>query len=296
LTREAADVDVHETIASFRRALDRERGSGARIGVVPTMGYLHDGHLSLMREASVRCDIVAVTIFVNPLQFGPTEDLADYPRDLERDLTLCEALRVHHVFAPAVDEMYPDPALTTVSVDELAQSMEGRARPTHFAGVTTVVAKLFNIAGPCAAFFGEKDYQQLAIVRRMARDLDFPVEVVGCPIVRELDGVALSSRNVYLTPTEREAAPVLHRSLQAGAASILAGERDGAAVRALMGAIVDAEPLAQLDYAEVVDADSLAPSAELVAGDDLRLLVAAKLGAPRLLDNLGVRVPSNGSE
>ncbi len=174
--------------------------------------------------------------------------------------------------------------------------MEGRARPTHFAGVTTVVAKLFNIAGPCAAFFGEKDYQQLAIVRRMARDLDFPVEVVGCPIVRELDGVAMSSRNVYLTPAERAAAPVLHRALQAGAASILAGERDGDAVRALMGAIVDAEPLAQLDYAEVVDADSLAAPAELVAGDDLRLLVAAKLGVPRLLDNLGVRVPNNGSE
>ena len=289
-------MDVHETIASFRDALDRERGAGSRVGVVPTMGYLHEGHLSLMRAAGALRDVVAVTIFVNPLQFGPGEDLADYPRDLQRDLSLCESLGVRHVFTPPVEEMYPEPARTTVAVGSLSSSMEGEARPTHFAGVTTVVAKLFNIAGPCAAFFGEKDYQQLAIVRRMARDLDFPVEVVGCPIVREADGVAMSSRNVYLTPTERQAAPVLHRALQAGAAMILAGERNADAVRRLMDGIVDAEPLAQRDYAEVVDAVSLASPEDLVAGNELRLLVAAKLGVPRLLDNLGVRVPGNGSE
>jgi pantoate--beta-alanine ligase len=296
LTREAATVDVHETVASFRDALDRERAASARIGLVPTMGYLHDGHLSLMREAAARSEVVAVTIFVNPLQFGANEDLADYPRDLPRDLGLCEALGVKHVFTPSTAEMYPEPAVTTVTVDALARAMEGKARPTHFAGVTTVVAKLFNIAGRCAAFFGEKDFQQLAIVRRMVRDLDFPVQVVGCPIVRELDGVAMSSRNVYLTPPERQAAPVLHRAVQAGAAAILAGERDATAVRRLMGDIIDAEPLAQRDYAEVVDAASLTPSVALVGGDELRLLVAAKLGVPRLLDNLGVRVPDDGSE
>jgi pantoate--beta-alanine ligase len=294
--REAATVDVHDTIASFRDALDRERDAGARIGLVPTMGFLHDGHLSLMREAAARCDVVAVTIFVNPLQFGANEDLADYPRDLPRDLGLCESLGVEHVFTPSTMEMYPEPAVTTVSVDALAHSLEGEARPTHFAGVTTVVAKLFNIAGRSAAFFGEKDYQQLAIIRRMVRDLDFPVEVLGCPIVRESDGVAMSSRNVYLTRPERQAAPVLHRALQAGAAAILAGERDATVVRRLMRDIIAAEPLAQPDYAEVVDAGSLSPPVDLVAGDEVRLLVAAKLGAPRLLDNLGVRVPDDGSE
>jgi pantoate--beta-alanine ligase len=187
--------------------------------------------------------------------------------------------------------MYPRPALTVVSVEELARGMEGAARRTHFAGVATVVAKLFDIAGPCAAYFGEKDFQQLTIVRRMASDLNMPVEVVGCPIVREIDGLAMSSRNVYLTAPEREAAVVLHRSLQAAAAAIIAGERDPAAVRALMAAIVEAEPLAELDYAEVVEPESLRPPESLVAGAEVRLLVAARLGTPRLLDNLGVRVP-----
>jgi pantoate--beta-alanine ligase len=285
-------VQVHETIVDFRAVLDRERAARHRVGLVPTMGFLHDGHLSLMKAAAARCDVVAVTIFVNPLQFGTGEDLDDYPRDLARDLSLCESVGVHHVFAPSVDEMYPQPSMTTVSVDELAIGMEGAARPTHFAGVATVVTKLFSIAGPCAAYFGEKDYQQLAIVRRLVADLNLPVEVVGCPIVREVDGVALSSRNVYLTDDEREAAVVLHRSLQAAAASIIAGERDVRVVKALMASIVDAEPLAQLDYAEVVDPASLREPAALVPGTEVRLLVAARLGTPRLLDNLAVRVPT----
>jgi pantoate--beta-alanine ligase len=284
-------VEVHATIADFRGALDRERAEGHRVGLVPTMGYLHDGHLSLMRAAAEQCDVAAATIFVNPLQFGASEDLSDYPRDLERDLSLCEYVGVSRVFVPSVDEMYPRPMVTAVTVDSLGRSMEGAARPTHFSGVTTVVAKLFNIAGPCAAYFGEKDYQQLAIVRRMVDDLNFAVDVVGCPIVREVDGVAMSSRNVYLTDEERAAAPVLHRSLQSGVASIVAGERDPDRVRELMAAIVDAEPLAQLDYAEVVDAGSLDRSGRLVAGEDVRLLVAARLGTPRLLDNLGLRIP-----
>lgn len=287
-------MDVHETIASFRHALDRERDSDRRVGLVPTMGYLHDGHLSLMRQAGNECDVVAVTIFVNPLQFSANEDLGRYPRDLPRDLELCESVRARHAFTPSLDEMYPEPVVTAVSLDELSRAMEGAARPSHFAGVATVVAKLFNIAGPCRAYFGEKDYQQLVIVRRMARDLNFPVEVVGCPIVRELDGVAMSSRNVYLTPAEREAAPVLHRALQAGAAAVLAGERDAGVVRSLMGAIVDAEPRADVDYAEVVEANSMTRPDKLEPDAELRLLVAAKLGAPRLLDNLGVRVPPDG--
>ncbi len=285
-------MEVHEEIGSFRAALDRERASGKRVGLVPTMGYLHDGHLSLMRAAREQCDVVAVSIFVNPRQFAEGEDLADYPRDLPRDLELCESVGVTHVFHPTAEAMYAPDASTTVTVEGLSNTMEGEARPTHFAGVATVVAKLFNITGPCAAYFGEKDFQQLAVIRRMTRDLNFPVEVVGCPIAREIDGVAMSSRNVYLTAEEREAAPVLHRALQAGAAAILAGERDAQAVRDLMGDIVAAEPLAALDYAEVVDPDSLAPCHDLVPGAEVRLLIAAKLGAPRLLDNLSVRVPS----
>jgi pantoate--beta-alanine ligase len=284
-------MEVHEKIAAFRAALDRERADDRRVGLVPTMGYLHDGHLSLVKRAAADCDVVAVTIFVNPLQFGADEDLADYPRDLERDLALCESRGVHHVLTPSVGEMYPRPALTTVSVRDLAAHMEGAARPTHFDGVATVVTKLFNITGSCAAYFGEKDFQQLVVVRRMVADLNMPVEVVGCPIVREVDGVAMSSRNVYLTPEEREAAVVLHRCLQAGAASIIAGERDVGAVQELMAGIVGAEPLAELDYAEVVDPESLHAPDGLLAGREVRLLVAARLGAPRLLDNLGVRVP-----
>lgn len=286
-------MEVHTTIAGLRGALDRERAAGRRVGLVPTMGYLHDGHLSLMRAAGQQCDVVAVTIFVNPLQFGANEDLADYPRDVDRDLALCESVGVMHVFSPPVDEMYPRPMVTAVTVDALSRTMEGEARPTHFAGVTTVVAKLFNIAGRCAAYFGEKDFQQLAIVRRMVDDLNIAVEVVGCPIVREVDGVAMSSRNVYLTPEQREAAPILHRALQEGVASIVAGERDADRVRRLMTEIVQAEPLAELDYAEVVDARSLERSTDLAPGDDLRLLVAARLGSPRLLDNLGVRIPGD---
>lgn len=289
-------MDAHPTIAAFRGALDRARAGGDRVGLVPTMGYLHDGHLSLMRAAADACDRVAVTIFVNPLQFGAHEDLAAYPRDLQRDLDMCESVGVDLVFTPSAEEMYPEPILSTVSVDALAHTMEGAARPTHFAGVTTVVAKLFNIAGPCVAYFGEKDFQQLAIVRRMVRDLNFEIEIVGCAIARERDGLAMSSRNVYLSAEERAAAPVLHRALSAGAASVLAGEDDPGAVRALMAGIVDAEPLARLDYAEVVDPASLAAVSSFVPGTSVRLLVAAKLGAPRLLDNLGVSIPEAGSD
>jgi pantoate--beta-alanine ligase len=243
-----------------------------------------------MRRAKAECDVVAVSIFVNPLQFAANEDLGAYPRDLPRDVAGCESVGVELVLAPPVEEMYPEPVLTTVSVGELGQGMEGASRPTHFAGVATVVAKLFNIAGPCRAYFGEKDYQQLAIVTRMARDLSFPVTVVPCPIAREADGLAMSSRNVYLTPDERAAAPVIHRALQAGAASIVAGERDPAVVVELVTSIIEAEPLTAVDYVEIVT-DGAVTRPVVLAGS-VRLVTAVRLGKPRLLDNLAVTVPA----
>jgi pantoate--beta-alanine ligase len=255
-------ITVVDTIEAFRKALDAERAAGRTVGLVPTMGYLHDGHAGLMRRAAAECDVVAATIFVNPLQFGPSEDLAAYPRDLERDIDVAEAAGVSLLFAPSVEEMYPDEVLTTVHVAGVSEGLEGASRPTHFDGVATVVAKLFGIAGPCRAYFGEKDWQQLAVVRRMAADLSFPVEVVACPIAREPDGLAMSSRNVYLSPEERQAATVLHRAL-------LAGRHGGSEA---MRATVATEPLVALDYAEQV-------------GD--RLLIAARVGPTRLIDNMG---------
>lgn len=282
-------MKVATTIAETRWALDEVRREGGTVGLVPTMGYLHDGHLSLMATARAETDLVVATIFVNPLQFAPGEDLASYPRDPEGDRAKAEGAGVDLLFDPDHDEMYPEPVLTTVSVGGLSQSMEGASRPTHFAGVATVVAKLFAIAGPCRAYFGEKDFQQLAIVRRMAADLSFPVEVIGCPIVRELDGLAMSSRNVYLTPDQRAAAPVLRRALQAGAGLVLAGETDPGVVATLVAEIISAEPLAELDYAEIVDPHTMARP-EVLAGE-LRILAAARFGTPRLLDNLAVTAP-----
>jgi len=275
-----------ERIKPFRAALDEARADGRTVGLVPTMGYLHAGHVSLIEQAAEENDVVAVTVFVNPLQFGPTEDLAAYPRDLARDSQLAEEAGASIVFAPSVEEMYPTgEPLTTVAVRQVSEPLEGRFRPTHFAGVATVVAKLFAIAGECRAYFGEKDYQQLAVIRRMAADLSFPVEVVGCPTVREPDGLALSSRNVYLTPEEREAAPTLHRALTAGKAAIeQRGERDPAAVNELMREVLSGEPRFDVDYAEVVNASDLTTPTRLVG--EVRLLAAARLGKARLIDNL----------
>jgi pantoate--beta-alanine ligase len=287
-------VKTVHTVGGLRSLLDGERATGRTVGLVPTMGYLHDGHLSLMRRARAETDVLVASIFVNPLQFGADEDLDAYPRDLDRDGRLADAVGVDVLFVPGVDEMYPTSVLTTVAVAQFSEPLEGTARPHHFAGVATVVAKLFAIAGPCRAYFGEKDFQQLAVVRRMAQDLSFPVEVVGCPTVRDVDGLALSSRNSYLTTDEREAAPVLYRALRAGAAAILAGERDPAAVRTLMSQIIEAEPVARLDYAEVVDADSFRVPDPLTG--NLRLLAAVRFGRARLIDNVGVTVsaPTKG--
>ena len=282
-------MKVVTTIAEARSQLDDVRRAGMDVGLVPTMGYLHEGHRSLMDRSVAETDATLVTIFVNPLQFAANEDLASYPRDLERDTAMCEAAGVDVVLTPSLEEMYTHtPTLTSVSVAEISAPMEGAARPTHFAGVATVVAKLFNIAGPCRAFFGEKDWQQLAVVRRMASDLSFPVEVVGCPTVREPNGLAMSSRNIYLTPDERAAAPVMYQALLAGVEAIEEGERDPEQVRALLRRTIETEPLAGFEYGEVVDAETLQPVAPLAG--EVRLLAATRFGRARLIDNCGVTV------
>ena len=276
---------THSTIAAFRAALDHERGHGRSVGLVPTMGFLHQGHRSLMDAAGRANDVSALTVFVNPLQFAPTEDLSTYPRDLVHDLAMAADAGIAHVFTPSVDEMFGAQVLTTVSVAGVSASLEGASRPSHFAGVATVVAKLFSIVGPCRAYFGEKDFQQLAVVRAMARDLSMPIEVVGCPTLREPDGLAMSSRNVNLSDSERAAAPVLHRALVAGRDAIEAGVRDAAAVRAVMEQVVAHEPLVTLDYAAVVDAATFDVSQPLAG--ELRLLIAARFERVRLIDNIG---------
>lgn len=277
------------TVAELRAVLDEERRDRHTIGLVPTMGYLHAGHLSLIERAALDCDTVVATIFVNPLQFAPGEDLDTYPRDPVGDARKATAAGADVLFTPAESEMFPQgraAVSTTVEVAGLSETMEGAARRTHFGGVCTIVAKLFNVVGPCCAYFGEKDYQQLAIVRRMARDLSFPVDVIGCPIVREPDGLALSSRNVYLTPDERAEAPVLRRALLAGAAAIRDGVTDAEEIRTLMGSMIDAAPYARLDYVEVADPDTLEPLK--VATPDARLFGAVRFGRARLIDNVGV--------
>lgn len=263
------------------------------------MGSLHDGHRALMARAGAECDHTAVSIFVNPLQFSNDEDLALYPRSLEQDLAVCEDAGVSTVFAPPVTEMFPewpDPPVTTVTVRGVGEGWEGASRPGHFDGVATVVAKLLSIAGACTAYFGEKDFQQLLVVRRLVTDLSLPVTVVACPTVREPDGLALSSRNLRLAPAERRAAAVLHRALRAGSVAMSAGEHRPEKVAATMAAVVAAEPLASLDYAAAVDARDLQVPPDL-DGVPVRLLVAARVGAVRLIDNCAgplvpARVPS----
>jgi pantoate--beta-alanine ligase len=286
-------VKLLHRVAELAAALDQERSAGRTVGLVPTMGALHPGHRSLVERAASECDVVVVTIFVNPLQFGPGEDLDRYPRTLEADCVVVDGAGAHYVFAPTVTEMYGAGSLTTVSVaGAMTEVLEGASRPGHFDGVATVVAKLFAMSGRCRAYFGEKDWQQLAVVRRMAGDLSFPVTVVPCPTVRDHDGLALSSRNAYLSEHERVRATTLHRALEAGAAAVGSGATDPALVRACMVEVVADEPLFELDYAEVVDADTLQVPDPLAGR--LRLLVAARLrsGTARLIDNLGATVPA----
>jgi pantoate--beta-alanine ligase len=270
----------------FRKELDAARGAGRSVGFVPTMGALHEGHLSLIRRAAADCDVTAVSIFVNPLQFGSIDDLANYPTDLHRDRRAAHEAGADLVFAPTVEEMYPDGGInTSIQVEGLADMLEGASRPGHFGGVATVVAKLFNLAGACRAYFGEKDYQQLLVVTRMVADLAFPIDVVACPTVREPDGLACSSRNVRLGAADRGAATVLFRALSAGAAAIEGGERRAGIVRDTMSELMAAEPRAVTDYVEVADPATLEPLHTVTGG--ARLLVAAHFGDVRLIDNLG---------
>ena len=278
------------TIAEVRAALDGHRAAGRSVGFVPTMGYLHAGHRSLMEASVAANDVTIVSIFVNPLQFAAGEDLESYPRDLDRDTEVCASAGVDLIFAPAVEEMYPRPMATVVEVPAVAAPLEGASRPEHFAGVATVVAKLFAIAGECRAYFGEKDWQQVAVVTRMAADLSLPVEVVPCPTLREDDGLAMSSRNVYLTAEERAQAPVLRRALDAGLALVAAGETDPAAIESAMAEVVALAPLGTLDYVAAVQADTLVADGPLHG--EVRLLLAVRFGKARLIDNDRGMVPT----
>ncbi len=274
-------MQVVTTLAELRAARAALTGS---VGLVPTMGYLHAGHLALVQRAKAECAHVAVSIFVNPTQFGPAEDLSRYPRDLPRDLALLAEAGVDLVWTPTPEVMYPPGYQTWVTVDEVTKPLEGKARPTHFRGVSTVVAKLFNAFTPQRAYFGQKDAQQVVVIKRMVHDLHFPLEVVVCPTVREPDGLALSSRNAYLNPEERQAATVLYRALHAAQAAFEAGERDGDALRAIMSSTLAREPLAREEYVSVADPDTLAELPTLT--DRALLSLAVRLGQTRLIDNL----------
>jgi pantoate--beta-alanine ligase len=274
-------MQVIETIAAFRQA----RARFDTLGLVPTMGYLHEGHLSLVRQARRECSAVAATIFVNPTQFSPSEDLARYPRDLPRDLRLLAEEQVDLVFVPSVAEMYPPGFSTVVDVQGVTGVLEGAARPTHFRGVATVVCKLLNIAGATRAYFGQKDAQQTVVVRKMARDLDIPTEIVVSPTVRESDGLAMSSRNVYLNPGERQAATALFRALRAAQERFAAGMRSGEALRLAMRQVLDAEPLAQVEYVSAADPLTLQELDEVQA-DGALLSLAVRFGKTRLIDNV----------
>jgi pantoate--beta-alanine ligase len=286
-------MQVIETAADCRKFLDAARATGRSVGLVPTMGALHTGHASLMQRARAECDVVAVSIFVNPLQFGDPGDLERYPRTMEADLAVCAVAGVDVVFVPTVTDMYPTwprAVPTVVSVSGVSAEWEGASRPGHFDGVATVVAKLFSIAGSCRAYFGEKDYQQLAVVRQMALDLSLPVDVIGCAIVREPDGLALSSRNVRLSARERDAAVVLSRALSAGRALVTRHLAEGLPVHAgevsaAMRRVVETEPLAHLDYAAAVGADDLIECTDITDAASVRLLIAAEVGPVRLIDN-----------
>lgn len=276
-------MEILRTVEAVRQWVGAQRKQGRTIHFVPTMGYFHEGHLSLMRRARADGGAVIVSIFVNPLQFGPNEDLAQYPRDFERDCQLAESVGVEAIFAPEVAAMYPEGFQTEVRVSELSKPLCGKSRPGHFEGVATVVLKLFHILMPDRAYFGMKDYQQLRIIQQMVRDLHLPVEIVPCPIVREPDGLAMSSRNVYLSPDARAAAVVLYRSLQWAQAQYAAGERDAIKLRTGVYEQIAAEPLARIDYVEVVDAETLQPI-ERIERPAL-VALAVFFGRARLIDN-----------
>jgi pantoate--beta-alanine ligase len=286
-------VEVTGRKEELRLACRSARTEGHTVGLVPTLGSLHDGHLSLLARARQESGFVTVSIFVNPLQFGPREDLAAYPRDPDRDLTLCQKAGVDLAFTPEAEEMYPEGGpQVTIDPGPLGERLEGASRPGHFRGVGTVVAKLFALVGRCRAYFGEKDAQQLAVVRRMTGDLELPVEVVGCPTVREPDGLAMSSRNSYLSAQERTAATCLYEALARAAWLVQGGEQDVLVLKAEMAKRIGAERLARIDYVAVVD-ESTFEEVERVRGP-ARALVAARIGDTRLIDNLPLRAAGSG--
>jgi len=277
-------MKIVHTIAEIREFVRQARLAGRTVGLVPTMGYLHEGHLELMRRARERCGIVVASVFVNPTQFGPNEDLARYPRDLERDARLAAEVGVDVIFNPPVEEMYPPGYCTYVDVERITENMCGASRPGHFRGVATVVTKLFNIVRPDAAFFGQKDAQQALVIRRMAADLNMDLEIVTVPTVREPDGLAMSSRNVYLDPEQRRAALDLAGSLDRAVEAVRAGERDVLQIRRLVEELIRAEPLARIDYVEIYSYPGLEP-VERLQGQAL-LALAVKFGQTRLIDNV----------
>ena len=272
-----------QTVSSLPDLRSARLSFSGTVGLVPTMGYLHEGHLSLVRRAKEDCDRVVVSIFVNPTQFGPNEDLSRYPRDLDRDLMLLRSLGTELVWIPTAEMMYPSGYQTWVEVEAMTRPLEGAMRPGHFRGVTTVVAKLFNGVQPHRAYFGQKDAQQAAVIRQMTRDLNFPIEIVVCPIVREPDGLAMSSRNVYLDPEQRKAATVLYRALSGAKEAYERGERDAEKLRQVMKNLLVSEPLAQVQYVSCADYNTL-EELEVVKGKAL-LSMAVFLGKTRLIDN-----------
>lgn len=276
-------MEIAATVEEVRETVRKWRTEGLSVGLVPTMGYLHEGHKSLIDKAVEQNDKVVVSVFVNPIQFGPKEDLATYPRDLKRDAAMCENAGADLIFHPEKEDMYFDDFCTYVDMEGLTEGLCGRTRPTHFRGVCTVVSKLFHIVQPDRAYFGQKDAQQLAVIRRMVRDLNFGLEIVGCPIVREKDGLAKSSRNTYLSPEERQAATILHKGLEKGEELVRAGEKSAAKVIEAVTEMIESEPLARIDYVEVVDFDSI-QAVESIQGSVL-VAVAVYIGKTRLIDN-----------
>lgn len=284
-------MEVTGKVEQLRELCDAARAAGERVGFVPTMGALHDGHLSLLRRARDECGLVVLSVFVNPLQFGAGEDYREYPRDLAADSVLAEKEGVDVVFAPDETVMYPtDEPSAWVDPGPAGMVLEGASRPGHFRGVCTVLAKLFNMVGPCSAYFGEKDFQQLAIVRAMVRDLDFPVDIEAGPTVREPDGLAMSSRNAFLSAEERRAATCLFRALTRAAEVVAHGERDANVVKAEMAKVIGAESLARIDYVAVVGEGDGFTETDRIEGAT-RALVAARFGATRLIDNVRLPMP-----
>ncbi len=276
-------ITIVKTIEEVRAQVKAWRAEGLTVGLVPTMGYLHEGHQSLIARSVAENDRTVVSDFVNPIQFGPTEDLATYPRDMERDAALCESTGANLIFNPEPEEMYAPDFCTYVDMDHLTKGLCGKTRPIHFRGVCTVVSKLFHIVQPDRAYFGQKDAQQLAVIRRMVRDLNMPLTIVGCPIIREEDGLAKSSRNTYLSAEERKAALCLSRGLNKGKAAVEAGETDAEKVKAIITAEIEAEPLSRIDYVEIVDWNNLEPVSSTEGS--ILAAVAVYIGKTRLIDN-----------